>query len=676
MSQKKFKFQTHHFTSVSVDKAKKKSEWVKQKLVVLRSREFARNLLLFLVFCLLGWGLFRAAGLLNAALNLRGNIYGSAQTGVQQIAEAGQALAAQNSALAGSRFAQAENSFLAGQQQLDRGNAEMLGLLNVLPQTQSARNLLDGAALLSQSGQDLIKFYGAAQGLSFSAQGLESNGDTAATMNNMNTSLNSAITEITAANQKITAADLAVIPAGKQQEFLQLSSTLASAQTALNNLKDVFGILQQIIMPRGTVLLLFENNNELRPGGGFIGTYGAAAMDSGKINSLTVSSIYDLDGQLKTYIAPPEPILNVNDRWYMRDSNWFADFPTDARKATEFYGMEAAGQAPDTVIALTPSVITSLLQITGPVRVPDFNVTLTPDNFVEQTQAISTVSDDLTLNQPKQILADFFPLFMQKLKTLTSRQSKQVLAALLQNLQQKQLVLESANPAVESGLESFNWAGQVATTDRDYLQMVSANLGGTKTDLAMQKKMDLVTTVDSVGGVTDDLTVSFTNQEPQLPDTQNTGFIRFLVPQGSQLISITGFDQKNLDATSSENYRQDPDTAAWENSLVKDVSTGMLTGLESGKMFFGNWLTVLGGQTRTINLVYKLPFSLQNPDRYSLLLQKQIGSVATEFNWSVQFPQKRLQWESFVPDSATAGSLTKSVSLDGDYFFGMVLQNH
>lgn len=658
MSQKKFKVQTHHFTSVLVEKAKRQS-----KIVILRSREFAGNFFLFLVFCLLILGLFRGAGLVTLALNLKDNIYNSVQDGVSHITQAGQALAAQNTELAGSQFGQAENSFTAGRQQLDRGNAEIFNILNLLPQTKSAKNLLDAASLLSQSGQDLVKFYSAAQGLSFSDQGLESTENTANTISGMNTSLNSALQEITAANQKLAGTNADVIPADKQQEFLQLSSTLASAQTALNNLKNVFGLLQGIIMPKGTILLLFENNNELRPGGGFIGTYGAAAMDSGKINSLTVSSIYDLDGQLKTYIAPPEPILNVNNRWYMRDSNWFADFSTDASKAGEFYGMESGNGAPQTIMALTPSVIVSLLQVTGPVRVPDFNITLSADNFVEQAQAISTVSDDLTLNQPKQILADFFPLFMQKLKTLSPQQSKQILAALLGQLQQKQIVLESNNPNVESQLESFNWAGRVAASDRDYLQMVSANLGGTKTDLSMQKKINLITTVDGKSGITDDLTVTLTNTQPNLVDTQNTSFIRFLVPQGAQLISITGFDQKNLDASSSENYKQDPDVAAWQS------------GTESGKTYFGNWLTVLGGQTRTIHLVYKLPFILQNPDRYSLVLQKQIGSTSVEFNWSVQFPQKQLQWESFVPDSTGAGNLTKSINLDRDYFLGLILKN-
>ena len=83
--------------------------------------------------------------------------------------------------------------------------------------------------------------------------------------------------------------------------------------------------------------MLFENNNELRATGGFIGTYGNLKILNGKIQNIRVSSIYDLDGQLTENIKPPNPLLNVNSKWYMRDSNWFADFPQTAKTVSGFY---------------------------------------------------------------------------------------------------------------------------------------------------------------------------------------------------------------------------------------------------------------------------------------------------------------------------------------------------
>src|SRR5258706_15817855 len=50
-----------------------------------------------------------------------------------------------------------------------------------------------------------------------------------------------------------------------------------------------------------TYLLLFQNNAELRPGGGFIGSYGLAVINKGKLQQLTIHNTYDADGQLKKH---------------------------------------------------------------------------------------------------------------------------------------------------------------------------------------------------------------------------------------------------------------------------------------------------------------------------------------------------------------------------------------
>jgi hypothetical protein len=65
---------------------------------------------------------------------------------------------------------------------------------------------------------------------------------------------------------------------------------------------------------------------------------------------------------LQEKILPPLPMLAINDRWYLRDSNWFLDFPTNAKKATQFYEKEAR-ETPDLIITVTPNLIVDLLKI-------------------------------------------------------------------------------------------------------------------------------------------------------------------------------------------------------------------------------------------------------------------------------------------------------------------------
>ncbi|MDD4272047.1 MAG: DUF4012 domain-containing protein, partial [Patescibacteria group bacterium] len=124
-------------------------------------------------------------------------------------------------------------------------------------------------------------------------------------------------------------------------------------------------------------LVMLENSDELRPTGGFLGTYGILKIKDGDILSFDMHDIYHLDMpvQDKINIAPPEPIRKyLNDKWYMRDSNWSPDWPTAAKTISQFYQTES-NLNPEVekipkfsgVIAITPKLITDFLKITGPI---------------------------------------------------------------------------------------------------------------------------------------------------------------------------------------------------------------------------------------------------------------------------------------------------------------------
>ncbi len=112
-------------------------------------------------------------------------------------------------------------------------------------------------------------------------------------------------------------------------------------------------------------LFLLQNNTELRPTGGFIGTYGIVHFQDGEIDSFTTHNVYELDDPAhKTlFIEAPAPLQKYlkAEYWYFRDSNWSPDFPTAAREALRFYELESGSHEPfQGVIAVTPAFIASL----------------------------------------------------------------------------------------------------------------------------------------------------------------------------------------------------------------------------------------------------------------------------------------------------------------------------
>jgi hypothetical protein len=135
-----------------------------------------------------------------------------------------------------------------------------------------------------------------------------------------------------------------------------------------------------------TYLILFQNNFELRPGGGFIGSYGILTLDRGRISDLAIHDVYDADGKLKADITPPFALKRFMgaSHWFLRDSNFSPDFPQSASQAASFLKLET-NQNIDGVIGIDVTLLGSLIEADGPVVLPDYKKTLTKDNFYIET---------------------------------------------------------------------------------------------------------------------------------------------------------------------------------------------------------------------------------------------------------------------------------------------------
>jgi len=634
---------------------------------------FGRTFLLFLLAASLGWGGIASLKLIAKGLEVKNQILKTASLGQGYLNQAKDALAKQDFAGAENRFSLAYRTFSQGRQNIRDSGLVLNQLLNLAPQKRDADKLLEAAGLIAQAGQGLVGLEQQTNGLKINAAGVSSqNGKLAETFHNIDGGLAGVSSQLDRATALVNQVDINNLPSPNRASFADLKSKLNLGQLTLNNFKEVFSLSEVLALGDKRVLILFENNNELRAGGGFMGTFGSLKIHDGSISKINVSSIYDLDGQLTENIKPPSPLLNVNDRWYMRDSNWFADFPLTAQKVSGFFEKEG-GETPDLVVALTPNIIIDWLKITGPLSLPNYGVTLTAENFVEQTQAAATLSDNLPTNSPKQILADLVPLLLQKLSGVDKSYYPQILQSLQDNLSSKQIVAYSRDANLQQAFENFHWSGSLAAGDRDYLSVVTSNLGGTKTDLYVEQKLELTTNIGPDGAITNELSVTRTNKMADLPSTANLSFIRVYVPQGSKLVSSLGFDYKSLSYPQGEKYKIDEDVYNWEKNSVTDNLTGTIIGQESDKTFFGNWLDIKGGESKTVKLVYTLPFKVADVDRLSLLLQKQIGAQSQNLIWNLNFPGRSIAWKNFDPNQLNTDQLNSDIILDKDYFLGVVL---
>lgn len=649
---------------------------------VMRTSKAKSKIASFLILALIGAAGLQAASIIAASQSAKIKVIGSAQEALSHLQEAKDLTAQRDFLAAQQQFEIAQSNFQDAQKNLDFLGAGLSLVLQATPQGRSAGAIVKAGQEIAAAGLQYNNFYKSVSGIKIGADGFTSvNGGLYELLGAASNYLEAGNAQLGQADNDLASVDFSSLPAAYSGQFSRYKSQLDSSLQGFQQAQSLLSLFRQFF-GRGikTVLVLFENNNELRPTGGFIGTYGFFKFDDGKIISSKIASVYDLDGQIPVKIAPPGPFHDLTDHWGMRDSNWFADFQKSAQKTSYFYDMTGM-ETPDAVIALTPDVFVQLLQITGPVYVPQFNITLSSDNFREQVQLNTSVLYDKRQNQPKQLLADFEPIFLQALEK-NDKSYAQVLGVLLDNLYRKNILFYDRNPSIEKQFEAYNWAGTIQQTDRDYLDIVNANLGGRKTDIDVQQSADLQSQVQPDGSIINTLTYTRTHNVNFNDFDNNIDYVRFLVPHGSRLVSATGFDIRPFYKSDGRGYVQDvnqpfkidPDLQALDKGETFNVDNGVATESESGKTSFAGWMETGPGQRKTVTITYKLPFNINESRKYSLLLQKQPGNNPIAFKYNLLNAGRAL-W--YTPDNLVMGanSISYSHDLIGDTLVGAVLDN-
>jgi len=455
------------------------------------------------------------------------------------------------------------------------------------------------------------------------------------------------------------------LPPEFQDQIEKLQTIIPRARNAVHTLhseSETFLTLLGAERDR-QYLFLFANNDEMRPVGGFIGTVGLVNIDRGRVENIDVHSVYDGDGQLKEFLAPPNPLLPIVSRWYLRDSNWFVDFSKSAQKAAQLFEKEG-GPTVDGVVLMTPTVIRNLLAVTGPIEVPGYANVVSAENFVEVTQGEVTYDYDKSLNKPKQFLSDLTPILLTKLFASSpdgnAGMQLQTLGAFTKSLAEKDLLFYFKDENVQKQADRLGWAGTLSVDASGFLMVNNANIGGHKSDQFIEQEIDYRTTITEQGDADVVVTVRRTHKGPDeslaypYPEGENPAFKintiyqRMLVPKGAILLESKGFTAESdvprpIIAPSDIPLKADADIANWQLSQHRSPN-GAVIGSESGYTFFANWIVTRPGETSVTLTHYRIPDAVTMPSylhpaaSYSMAMFKQPGQRRTAVRASMQVP--------------------------------------
>lgn len=618
-----------------------------------------------------------AATWVGYGFKIKEDVLSSGLSAYQNLLSAKQSLEESDWQDAEHNFGLARSDFFEAHQDINQLGRLTLGVLEQMP----GGSLISSGSHLVKVGESLAR---AGEGLAaavnlFSLNNLFNLADSIALSKD---NLRAALTEIETANQEIEQIKIKSLPEDIQSGILFLKENLPLVKETLSQALDYSVAFLSILghdNPR-QYLLIFQNNGEARATGGFIGTYGLITLDRGALTNLFIDGIYNADGQLREKIIPPQPIQKISTAWSMHDANWFADFPTSAQKVAWFYE-KTGGPTVDGVISLTPTVVERLLALTGPISMPEYGVELDASSFVELIQYKVETDYDKELNQPKKILADFAPKFIEKISELSAEKKKEAIEIIFDCLEEKHILAYFSNPSLEKLADEEGWSGKILSTDKDYLSVVSSNINGYKTDWVIKETIAHQAEIQGDGSVIDTLTITRQHQGGDLAydwwNRVNANYLRVYLPLGSQLISAEGQSleiyQPPIDYEEN-NFKKDPLVEAIENSMKIDPKTGTRIFEESGKTVFANWAYVSPGETVVLTYKYKLPFKIGltgATDSYSLLTQKQLGGLGSAFSHQLKFPSNwQVSWRYPETSGLNAGGINFNGDLKTDKFIG------
>lgn len=672
----------------------KKNNWPKEKEFKKDAvawpgsmRVLARQAAGFLsVGCLIYLTIF-GMSLAGQGLLAKENILSSALQAYKSMLAAKGSVSELNFSAAGVDFSTAYQNFLNADQELNKMGRGIIYVLEKLPGGSvvgSGAALVDAGENFAKAGQSFSQIAGlflvedlgdyfSANGPSLTQKIAQAQAEIARAQE--------ALASAAGSLQQVNAADLPADLAPQVAALKEKMAPVLEAASQLKNWSQVF--LSALGHERAKkYLLVFQNNSEARATGGFIGTYGVADLDEGRLKNLFIDGIFDLDGQLYDKIAPPRPIQKISTAWSTHDANWFTDWPTSAKKIMSFYE-KAGGQTADGVISLTPTVVERLLALTGPISLPQYGVTLDQNNFLDVTQYKVEVDYDKQLNEPKKILADFAPLFLDRLWQVWPEKGREIMAVLSGALAEKHILFYFSDPALEKAFAEQGWTGEILPTAKDYLSVINTNINGYKTDKVVEQAISHAASVQSDGSIIDTVRVTRTHRggasQYDWYNKVNADYLRVYVPLGSKLLSAKG---QTLEAYSApidyqaQGFKNDADVQAQEQGMRIDPNSGTQIFEESGKTVFGNWVFVSPGETVEVVYQYLLPFKIdlgRDSESYSLLAQKQAGSAASAFESALRLPASaKITWQYPADLRLGDGGIKFSGQLSTDKFYGAV----
>ncbi len=430
---------------------------------------------------------------------------------------------------------------------------------------------------------------------------------------------------------------------GVGDSIAHLTHITGKASLAVPNARGLLERLREDLYS-ATYLVIFQNDGEQRPSGGFIGSYALLEGRKGYVESFTFGrNIYKFDKGFEgaAKLQPPLLFREPAYYWSFRDSNVRGGFRDEIAADVMRMFQLATLTSTQGVLFLDTSVLEDALLVTGPIQLPNLGQPITSENvstvlqeYVEKSYF--TTAENLVTNEPKSILGDLVPILLDKISTSPGAVNK-IIPALSRAVSRKSIQFSFANPVLNERVNRFTEPDS-PLAGRNWLKVVNSNLVGGKSSRYVSQDVSIERLSSIFGPNRYRVSITRNHTGPGTwPDANNNNFVDLYLPVNAIIERITETKSGTNRAVRGQlTIKENMQTISRESEASLEQST------EWTKLSW--WMDTNIGKTSAIEVTYTTE---DQPDTVTYLKQAGTRNERVRVNngpWQAADSNLTLSW--------------------------------
>jgi hypothetical protein len=236
------------------------------------------------------------------------------------------------------------------------------------------------------------------------------------------------------------------------------------------------------------IIVVSQDAAELRPTGGWAGSFGIVNTGPSGVRLESYQDVFVLPNP-RVHVDMPQGALQSTN-FNFRNANWWIDFPTSAQTMLAFW-LEAKQPPVDGIVVIDPVVMADLLEIVGPITLPQHKETFTSRNLLDR---MLYLTQTLKGGQPdrKNVLVELATELEKRVFEASPGDVAKSALALGKAADAKHVQMYFTDPVAQAAVDSLRWSGRVAPPPgtSDVVVISNAMNKQGKVNIAMKKTID------------------------------------------------------------------------------------------------------------------------------------------------------------------------------------------